>query len=99
MSPLGPMNFHPDTEQSYASMYGEYNKLSEKLQEKVDAEIQVFIAEGQKRAEAILSKYADKLKETSERLIEAESLDGEEFEKLMGIKKAKLITVANNSKK
>jgi cell division protease FtsH len=92
MSPLGPMNFHPDGDQSYASMYNESNKLSEKLQEKVDAEIQVFIAEGQKRAEAILSKYAKKLKETSEKLIEVESLDGEEFEKLMGVKKAKQIT-------
>ncbi len=99
MSPLGPMNFHPDSEQSYASMYGEYNKLSEKLQEKVDAEIQVFIAEGQKRAEEILSKHANKLKEISEKLIEVESLDGEEFEKLMGVKKSKHITSANNSKK
>lgn len=89
MSPLGPMNFHPDTEQSYASMYGEYNKLSEKLQEKVDAEIQVFIAEGQKRAETILKKYSKELKHLSDKLVELESIDGDEFTKLMGMKKAK----------
>ena len=89
MSPLGPMNFHPDMDQSYASMYGDYTKLSEKLQEKVDEEIQVFIAEGQKRAEAILKKHSKELKHLSEKLIELESIDGEEFEKLMGMKKAK----------
>jgi len=89
MSELGPMNFHPDLNQSYDSYFGEYPKLSEKLQEKVDAEIQKFIAEGQKRAEEILKSHAKKLKEISEKLVEVESLDGDEFEKLMGFKKTK----------
>lgn len=89
MSKLGPMNFHPETDQSYDSFYGDYNKLSEKLQEQVDAEIQKFIAEGQKRAEEILKKHAKQLKALSLKLIEVESLDGDEFEKLMGMKKAK----------
>ncbi|GIK84329.1 MAG: ATP-dependent zinc metalloprotease FtsH [Patescibacteria group bacterium] len=89
MSELGPMNFHPDIDQSYDSYFGDYTKLSERLQEKVDGEIQKFITEGQTRAEAILKKYAKQLKSLSEKLIEVESLDGDEFEKLMGVKKAK----------
>ncbi len=89
MSDLGPINLHTDIDQSYDSLYGEYGKLSERLQEKVDSEIQKFIAEGQKRAESILKKYAKELKNLSEKLIELESIDGEEFEKLMGVKKAK----------
>ncbi len=89
MSDLGPMNFHSDVDQAYDSFYGDYSKLSEKLQEKVDVEIQNFIAEGQKRAEAILAQHAKELKKLSEKLIEIESIDGDEFEKLMGFKKAK----------
>lgn len=89
MSALGPMNFHPEMDQSYDSLFGEQTKLSEKLQEQVDIEIQKFIAEGQKRAEAILKKYSKQLKELSEKLIEVESLDGDDFQKLMGIEKIK----------
>ena len=89
MSKLGPMNFHTDMDQSYAAVYNETSRLSEKLQEQVDTEVQNFIAEGQKRAESILKKYAKQLKDLSAKLIEAESLDGDEFEKLMGMKKAK----------
>lgn len=89
MSELGPINLHTDIDQSYDSLYGEYGKLSERLQEKVDSEIQKFIAEGQKRAESILKKYSKELKNLSEKLIELESIDGEEFERLMGMKKAK----------
>lgn len=89
MSELGPINLHTDIDQSYDSLYGEYGKLSERLQEKVDSEIQKFIAEGQKRAESILKKYSKELKKLSEKLIELESIDGEEFERLMGVKKAK----------
>lgn len=89
MSKLGPMNFHTDMDQSYAAVYNETSRLSEKLQEQVDIEVQNFIAEGQKRAESILKKYSKQLKDLSEKLIEAESLDGDEFEKLMGFKKAK----------
>lgn len=98
MSELGPMNFHADTNQSYDSYFGEYTKLSERLQERVDGEIQKFIAEGQKRAEAILKKYSKELKTLSEKLIEVESLDGDEFEKLMGVKKAKHTQEGNNGR-
>jgi cell division protease FtsH len=62
MSDLGPMNFHPDLNQAYDAYFGEYTKLSEKLQEQVDIEIQKFLAEGQKRAESILKKHAKELK-------------------------------------
>lgn len=98
MSKLGPMNFHTDMDQSYAAVYNESSRLSEKLQEQVDVEVQNFIAEGQKRAETILKKYSKQLKDLSEKLVAVESLDGDEFEKLMGVKKAKH-TQTKSSKK
>lgn len=97
MSPLGPMNYNAQFDDSYAAAWSQSNKISEKLQEQVDIEIQKFIAEGQKRAEAILKKYRKQLDDISLRLIEVESLDGEEFESLMGVKKAKKQAI--NSKK
>lgn len=97
MSPLGPMNYNAQFDDSYAAAWSQSNKISEKLQEQVDLEIQKIIAEGQKRAEAILKKYRKQLDDISLRLIEVESLDGDEFESLMGVKKAKKQAI--NSKK
>ncbi|MBU0974395.1 AAA family ATPase [Patescibacteria group bacterium] len=89
MSPLGPMNFSPQYDVSYNTPWGEPAKISQKLQEQVDEEIKVFIDEGQKNADALLKKYKSKLDEISLKLIEVETLDGDEFEKLMDMPKAK----------
>ncbi|MCB9813342.1 MAG: ATP-dependent zinc metalloprotease FtsH [Pseudomonadales bacterium] len=90
MSPLGPMNFSPQSDASYNSMWGESDKISESLQEKVDNEIKKIIDAGQKKADEILIKYRKQLDEISQELIKVESLDGDEFEKLMGVPKAKV---------
>ncbi len=91
MSKLGAMFFGPQYENmSYSKAYGEPYKISDTLQQKVDDEIREIIAEGELRAMAILKKHRKQLEIVSERLLEVESLDGDEFATLMGTPKAKI---------
>lgn len=92
MSPLGPMNFNPQYDMSYSRAMAEPQKISEALQEKVDNEVGKFIAAGEEKAAEILKKYRKKLDEVSEKLLEVETLDGDEFAALMGEPKAKVVT-------
>lgn len=90
MSKLGPMNFSPLYETTnYNRAWGEPTKVSEHLQQEIDAETRRLIEEGQARALAILKKHAKQLTAVSEKLLEIESLDTDEFTALMGITKAK----------
>ena len=63
-------------------------KISQKLQEQVDAEVKKFVDTGLSRAVTLLKKYRKQLDAVSEKLLELESLDGDEFAKLMDMKKA-----------
>lgn len=92
MSPLGPMNFSPQYDVSYATSWSEPAKISQKLQEQVDDEIKKIVDDGQKMADEMLKKHRKQLDSLSKKLVEVESLDGDEFEKLMGIPKAKVKT-------
>jgi cell division protease FtsH len=90
MSDLGPMNFSPLYETtSYNKAWGEPTKVSEHLQQKIDTETLRWIEEGQKHALAILKKHIQQLHAVSDKLLEIESLDSDEFGALMGIAKAR----------
>jgi cell division protease FtsH len=89
MSALGPMNLNSQSDFSYSSPWNDSGRISEKLQEKVDEEIQKIIEEGQKKADNILIKYRKQLDTVSIELVKVESLDGDEFERLMGFSKVK----------
>ncbi len=89
MSDLGPMNFSPQYDMNYNRSWGEPQKISEELQQKVDAEVRAFIAAGEETALKILKKYSKQLALVSERLLEVESLDGDEFEAVMAMPKVK----------
>ena len=95
MSELGAMNFTPQFETTnYSQAFGEPMKISDALQEKVDASIQEFIAAGQKRALSLITQYRKQLDAVSLRLLEQETLDGDEFASLMGQAKAKISEAA-----
>lgn len=95
MSDLGPMNFAPQYESTnYNRAWAEPNRISDDLQQKVDREVQKFVSAGQKRAAELLIKYRKQLDAVSKQLLEIESLDGDEFARLMGMPKAKLTSVA-----
>jgi cell division protease FtsH len=88
MSKLGAMNFSPQYDMSYGRSWGDPAKVSDKVQEQVDAEVMEIISEGEKRAMSLLKKYRTKLDLVSLKLVELESLDGDDFTKLMGMPKA-----------
>ncbi|MBL7159854.1 cell division protein FtsH, partial [Candidatus Microgenomates bacterium] len=58
-------------------------------QAKIDKEIKKIIDQGYQNAKKILSTRRDKLDLTAKELIKKESLDGDEFEKLIGYVKKK----------
>jgi len=86
MSKLGPVNFAPQYDLGYGR--GEPNKISDRFQEQVDLEVNEIIAEGEKRAMAMLKKYRKQLERISKRLIENETVDADEFITIMGAPKA-----------
>lgn len=89
MSELGPMNFAPQYDQSYSRAWGEPQKISEQLQEKVDVEVRKLIDDAQKRATTLLKKHEKELEKVTQKLLEVETLDGDEFTKVMGMPKVR----------
>lgn len=90
MSKLGPMYFGPQYEKDrYARVFADPNKISDKVQEKVDLEISKLIDDATQKAEKVLLKYKKQLDKVADKLLEVETLDGDEFAALMGMKKAK----------
>ncbi|MBW7955253.1 ATP-dependent zinc metalloprotease FtsH [Patescibacteria group bacterium] len=90
MSDLGAVAMSPQYEGSnYARAYAEPTKISDKLQEKVDAEVAKLILQGENRAKDLLTEHKDKLDKVSQRLLEIETIDSDEFVELMGVPKAK----------
>ncbi|MEX0895848.1 MAG: ATP-dependent zinc metalloprotease FtsH [Patescibacteria group bacterium] len=91
MSELGAMNFSPQYETSnYTRAMGEPMKISDVLQQEVDVEIRKIISQGEKRAMELLKKHRKQLDAVSKKLLELESLDGDEFLALMGVPKNKI---------
>ncbi len=82
MSSLGPTIFAPNTQT--VAMYGENNKISEELSFKIDKEIAKIIDEGYKVAQDVLTKHRAKLDLVANTLLEKETLERDEFEKLVG---------------
>lgn len=90
MSPLGPINFGPLYENTdYGRAGFEPPKISEEMQAKIDREMAIIIDNGLKKAEAMLKKYMKKLDAVAEKLLDVETLEGDEFEAIMGVKKTK----------
>ncbi len=90
MSSLGPINLGPQYEMSdYGRAMMEPARLGDAMQEKVDQEIAKIVDESSKLAEKLLLKHRKQLDKIAEKLLEVETLDGDEFEQIMGMKKAK----------
>ncbi|HPS40912.1 MAG TPA: ATP-dependent zinc metalloprotease FtsH, partial [Candidatus Woesebacteria bacterium] len=92
MSKLGPMNFGSQYEsEDYNRIWGEPNRPSSKMQEKVDEEIINYITEAEQKAVSLLTTHRASLDRIAESLLDKETLDADEFAKLMGVPKAKAI--------
>ncbi len=88
MSDLGPVYFGPQFEQmGWGGTLVRPSELSDKMQAKVDAEIKRMIDECYQRALEILEKKKKKLDLIAKKLVEQETIEGDEFAKLMGPRK------------
>ncbi len=89
MSDLGAMNFSPQYETDYGRAGGEALKISDRLQEKVDERVKQFVDRGEVRALELIEKHKKEMIRVSDKLLELESLDTDEFTKAVGSPKVK----------
>lgn len=89
MSDLGPVAMGQMMDiNNWGYSYGESVRLSETTQSKVDLEISKLVDEGLKRADKILKSNRKPLDKIVEKLMKIETLEQEEFEKIVGKPKA-----------
>lgn len=88
MSSLGPINLGPqyDYDEMGRTMWYEPSQVSPAMQEKIDREIKKIIDSCYKDAVEILRKHKDRLDKVVEALLSKETLEREEFEKIVGQK-------------
>lgn len=89
MSSLGPINYNSDLSAAEGKAPWEASDISPAMKEKVDVEVVKIIAQAYKDAVALLKKHRKELDKVADALLEQETLDREEFEKLVGKKKDK----------
>lgn len=90
MSSLGPIAFGKKEEMIFLGKeISEQRNYSEIIATRIDEEVAKFIKEAQKKANKTLSKNKKLLEKLAETLIEKETIEKEEFEKIIGKKKLK----------
>jgi len=84
MSGLGPIYLGPQIETSeWGRSWAQPSEVSPEMQAKVDKEIKKIVDASYQRALEILKKSKKKLALIADKLVKQETLEGEEFEKLM----------------
>ncbi|MDI6591598.1 MAG: ATP-dependent zinc metalloprotease FtsH [Patescibacteria group bacterium] len=91
MSSLGPIAFGQKEELIFLGREEIYRNFSEKVAAKIDKEIEKFVKNAEKEAKKILTKKKDLLEKIAKTLIEKETIEKEEFEKLVKPEKAKKV--------
>ncbi len=89
MSSLGPISFGERQRLGFLKYEVEYRTYSEKVAAKIDKEIEKFIKQAQNKATEILKKNKKLLDKIAQRLIEKETIEKEEFEKIIKEEKEK----------
>lgn len=85
---LGPIQFGQREEMIFLGReIHEERNYSDQVASEIDAEVKRIIEEGEKTANQILTKNIKLLKDISKKLIETETIEREEFERLVGVKK------------
>jgi len=84
MSQLGPVYLGPQMEETeWGRSWWQPTEISPKMAAKVDEEIKRIVDEGYQKAFQILKKHRKKLDLVAQELLEKETIEGEEFQKLM----------------
>jgi cell division protease FtsH len=79
---LGPVNYSSGEEVFLGKDLSTKQNYSEEVASEIDEEIRNIIGDCYAECESILTEHKDKLKVVAEALLELETLDGEQFEKL-----------------
>jgi len=88
MSSLGPISFGEKEELVFLGKeISEQRNYSERIAERIDAEVDIIIKGAQKKAEVALLKHKNLLEKVAKELVEKETIEREEFEKLIKNKK------------
>lgn len=88
MSSLGPINFGPTMDiTEWGKSYMEQNTVSQEMLGKIDAEVKKIISEAYEKAVTTLKTNRKALDKIANELLKKESLDQDEFEKIVGTKK------------
>jgi len=92
MSSLGPISFGEREELAFLGREFETGRnYSEKVAAKIDKEVENFVKSAENQAKKILTKKKNLLEKIAQTLIKKETLEKEEFEELIGIKKAETV--------
>lgn len=85
MSELGPINFGPTLDvMEWGGRYVNETKISPQMQSQIDNEIKKILDASYKNAASILKKLKTKLDAVANELLKRETLESEEFEKIVG---------------
>jgi cell division protease FtsH len=89
MSDLGPINLGPqyDTDEMGKAQWYEPAQISPAMQEKVDAEVKKLVDNAYKEALDLVKKHKKDLDAVAKSLLKNETLDRDDFEKIVGKKK------------
>ncbi len=80
---LGPMVYGQKEELIFLGReISEQRDYSESVAEKIDAEVRKLVGKAYQRAQEILKQYEDKLHAVAQRLLEVETIDRQEFERI-----------------
>jgi len=87
MSNLGPINYGPTMDiTEWGKSYYEQNNISQDMMAKIDNEIKKIIDEAYQIAVGYIQKNRSLLDRVADQLLKVESLDQDEFEKIVGKK-------------
>ncbi len=85
---IGPISYGNGDELVFLGKeFGEAREYSEQMASKIDTEVHKFMAQANSRAAEVLEANREKLDKIANALIEKETLEKEDFEKLVGKKK------------
>jgi len=84
MSELGPVNLGPQVDMTeWGKAFFQPSEISPKMAAKVDEQVKGIVDRAYERAVKILKENKDKLDQLADQLLEKETIEGEEFERLM----------------
>jgi len=84
MSDMGPIVFGKRESEIFLGSESEVRNYSESIAEKIDKEVETIILKAEKESEKILNENREVLDRIAKTLIEKETIEREEFEKLIG---------------